>query len=56
MRMIYPSEKIHSLASENAHLRTIIKQAEAQIDAILRGQHNGWDRALADVRETLRGV
>src|SRR4051812_26444562 len=34
--------------------RDMLSRVEATLDAILRGQHSGWDRALSDLRDELR--
>jgi hypothetical protein len=33
-----------------------VEHARAVIDAILRGQHDGWDQALAKLRNDLRAA
>jgi len=32
----------------------LLRRIEAEIDAILRGRHAGWDQALSKLRDELR--
>lgn len=39
-----------------ARLTATLETVAAAVDAILRGQHNGWDQALAKLRNDLSAI